>query len=108
MTNRAYILSALASGPSTITGALRSRDTDLMEAALQAMGTGIRRDGETIHVTPGPLRSADVYCGLAGTVMRFVPPVAAFAEGPVLFSTATPTHAHAPWPQSWTGCAPSA
>ena len=85
MTNRAYILSALASGPSTITGALRSRDTDLMEAALQAMGTGIRRDGATIHVTPGPLRSADVYCGLAGTVMRFVPPVAAFAEGPVLF-----------------------
>ena len=85
MTNRAYILSALASGPSTITGALRSRDTDLMEAALQAMGTGIRRDGATIHVTPGPLRSAEVDCGLAGTVMRFVPPVAAFAEGPVLF-----------------------
>lgn len=85
MTNRAYILSALASGPSTITGALRSRDTDLMEAALQAMGTGIRRDGATSHVTPGPLRSAEVDCGLAGTVMRFVPPVAAFAEGPVLF-----------------------
>ena len=85
MTNRTYILSALASGPSTITGALRSRDTDLMEAALQAMGTGIRRDGGTIHVTPGPLRSAEVDCGLAGTVMRFVPPVAAFAEGPVLF-----------------------
>ena len=85
MTNRAYILSALASGPSTITGALRSRDTDLMEAALQAMGTGIRRDGATIHVTPGPLRSAEVDCGLAGTVMRFVPPVAAFAEGTVLF-----------------------
>ena len=85
MTNRAYILSALASGPSTITGALRSRDTDLMEAALQAMGTGIRHDGGTIHVTPGSLRSAEVDCGLAGTVMRFVPPVAAFAEGPVLF-----------------------
>lgn len=85
MTNRAYILSALASGPSTITGALRSRDTDLMEAALQAMGTGIRHDGGTIHVTPGPLHSAKVDCGLAGTVMRFVPPVAAFAEGPVLF-----------------------
>lgn len=85
MTNRAYILSALASGPSTITGALRSRDTDLMEAALQAMGTGIRHDGGTIHVTPGSLRSAKVDCGLAGTVMRFVPPVAAFADGPVLF-----------------------
>lgn len=85
MTNRAYILSALASGPSTIVGALRSRDTDLMEAALQAMGTGIERDGDIIRVTPASLHAAEVDCGLAGTVMRFVPPVAAFAEGPVLF-----------------------
>lgn len=85
MTNRAYILSALASGPSTITGALRSRDTDLMEAALTAMGTRIEHDGETIRVTPGKLHGATVDCGLAGTVMRFVPPVAVFADGPVLF-----------------------
>lgn len=85
MTNRAYVLSALASGPSTITGALRSRDTDLMEAALASMGAGIERDGETIRVTPGALHGATVDCGLAGTVMRFVPPVAAFAEGAVLF-----------------------
>jgi len=107
MTNRAYILSALASGPSTITGALRSRDTDLMEAALQAMGTGIRRDGATSHVTPGPLRSAEVDCGLAGTVMRSFRPSRRSRRGPC-FSTATPTHAHAPWPQSWRRCAPSA
>ncbi len=85
MTNRAYILSALADGPSTIVGALRSRDTDLMEAALKAMGTGIERDGELVRVTPGELHGAEVDCGLAGTVMRFVPPVAAFANGPVLF-----------------------
>ncbi len=85
MTNRAYILSALASGPSTITGALRSRDTDLMEAALADMGTAFKRDDDTIHVTPGALRGTTVDCGLAGTVMRFVPPVAAFAQGPVLF-----------------------
>ena len=55
MTNRAYILSALASGPSTIVGALRSRDTDLMEGALRAMGTAIEHDGETIRVSPGCL-----------------------------------------------------
>ena len=85
MTNRAYVLSALASGPSTIVGALRSRDTDLMENALRAMGTAIEEDGDTIRVSPGKLRSAEVDCGLAGTVMRFVPPVAAFADGPVLF-----------------------
>lgn len=85
MTNRAYILSALASGPSTISGALRSRDTDLMKAALAAMGTRIEHDGDTIRVTPGELHGTEVDCGLAGTVMRFVPPVAAFADGPVLF-----------------------
>lgn len=85
MTNRAYILAALADSPSTITGALRSRDTDLMEAALAAMGTGITHTDGEVRVTPGELTSAEVDCGLAGTVMRFVPPVAAFAQGPVLF-----------------------
>ena len=68
-----------------MTGALRSRDTDLMEAALASMGTGFEHDGDVIRVTPGELRGAEVDCGLAGTVMRFVPPVAAFAQGPVLF-----------------------
>ena len=85
MTNRAYVLAALAAGPSTMTGALRSRDTDLMEAALASMGTRFEHDSDVIRVTPGELRGAEVDCGLAGTVMRFVPPVAAFAQGPVLF-----------------------
>lgn len=85
MTNRAYVLAALADGESTITGALRSRDTDLMESALGAMGVGFEHDGETIRVIPGELTGAEVDCGLAGTVMRFLPPVAAFAQGPVLF-----------------------
>ncbi|OEX99014.1 3-phosphoshikimate 1-carboxyvinyltransferase [Corynebacterium sp. BCW_4722] len=85
MTNRAYVLAALADGPSTITGALRSRDTDLMEGALAAMGVGFAHDGDTITVHPGELRGAEVDCGLAGTVMRFVPPVAAFAQGQTLF-----------------------
>lgn len=85
MTNRAYVLAALADGESTITGALRSRDTDLMESALAAMGVGFEHDGETIRVIPGELTGAEVDCGLAGTVMRFLPPVAAFAQGPVLF-----------------------
>ncbi len=86
MTNRAYILAALAGEPSTIAGALRSRDTDLMRGALEAMGTQFseRPDG-TLKVRPAPLRGAEVDCGLAGTVMRFLPPVAAFADGAVLF-----------------------
>ncbi|WP_234948362.1 MULTISPECIES: 3-phosphoshikimate 1-carboxyvinyltransferase [Corynebacterium] len=85
MTNRAYILAALADGESTIVGALRSRDTDLMEAALASMGVGFAHEDGRIRVTPGELTGAKIDCGLAGTVMRFVPPVAAFAQGPVLF-----------------------
>ncbi|MEU1430080.1 3-phosphoshikimate 1-carboxyvinyltransferase [Nocardia sp. NPDC005746] len=86
ITNRALILAALADRPSTITGALRSRDTDLMIAALRAMGAGIEGDGSTLVVTPpAEFGSAMVDCGLAGTVMRFLPPVAALARGDVAF-----------------------
>ncbi|MGW0024194.1 3-phosphoshikimate 1-carboxyvinyltransferase [Rhodococcus sp. NPDC003383] len=87
ITNRALILAALADGPSTITGALRSRDTDLMIAALGGLGTTIteRDGGTTLDVVPGDLHGGEVACGLAGTVMRFVPPLAALADGDVFF-----------------------
>ncbi|MBH0120859.1 3-phosphoshikimate 1-carboxyvinyltransferase [Rhodococcus sp. HM1] len=87
ITNRALILAALADGPSTITGALRSRDTDLMIAALGGLGTTIteRDGGTTLDVAPGDLHGGEVACGLAGTVMRFVPPLAALADGDVFF-----------------------
>ncbi|MBP3088745.1 3-phosphoshikimate 1-carboxyvinyltransferase [Corynebacterium sp. sy017] len=86
MTNRAFILSALADQPSTIRGALRSRDTDLMAQALRSLGAEISTDDTgTFHITPAPFHSAHIDCGLAGTVMRFVPPVAAFAQGEVVF-----------------------
>lgn len=85
ITNRALVLAALADGPSTITGALRSRDTGLMIAALRALGTQIIGDDETLAVTPAPLTAGRVDCGLAGTVMRFVPPVATLAAGDSAF-----------------------
>ncbi|UVT27435.1 3-phosphoshikimate 1-carboxyvinyltransferase [Rhodococcus pyridinivorans] len=87
ITNRALILAALADGPSTLTGALRSRDTDLMIGALRTLGTTVteRDGGTTLDVTPGPLLGGEVACGLAGTVMRFVPPLAALADGDVRF-----------------------
>ncbi|HEY5852719.1 MAG TPA: 3-phosphoshikimate 1-carboxyvinyltransferase [Aldersonia sp.] len=85
ITNRALVLAALATGPSTLTGALRSRDTDLMMAGLQAMGTGIDANDTTVKVTPAPLHAATVDCGLAGTVMRFLPPAATLATGVVAF-----------------------
>lgn len=89
LTNRLLVLAALADGPSTLRGALRSRDTDLMARGLAALGTGLVEaddDPSTLRVTPGVLRGGvTVDCGLAGTVMRFLPPVAALADGPVRF-----------------------
>ncbi len=88
ITNRALIIASLASGASTITGALRSRDTDLMIDALRTLGIEIVAaddDETTLRVTPAPLHGGSVECGLAGTVMRFVPPLAALAAGEVSF-----------------------
>ncbi|ALG28662.1 3-phosphoshikimate 1-carboxyvinyltransferase [Glutamicibacter halophytocola] len=93
LTNRYLILAALASSPSTIHNTLISRDTELMLGALASFGTGIKRieqaDGSTtVQVHPaaelatGPL---GIECGLAGTVMRFVPPLAAVARATVAF-----------------------
>lgn len=88
LTNRLLVLAALADDPGVLRGALRSRDTDLMIAALRALGVGIEEGSSPaeVRVTPGPLRgSVQIDCGLAGTVMRFLPPVAALADGPVRF-----------------------
>ena len=88
LTNRALLLAALSDGPSTVTGALRARDTVLMGRALGALGTsieGLDSDGP-LRVVPSALCGpAHVDCGLAGTVMRFVPPVAGLADGDVRF-----------------------
>lgn len=86
-TNRALVLAALADGPSVLTGALESRDSSLMIGALRKLGVRIEDRGETLSVTP-PERfrgAADIDCGLAGTVMRFVPPIALLADGPSSF-----------------------
>jgi 3-phosphoshikimate 1-carboxyvinyltransferase len=84
MTNRALVLAALAATPTVIEGALTSRDTQLMADALRALGARIDADGDRWTVTPGVMRApAAVDAGLAGTVMRFVLPVAALATGPV-------------------------
>ncbi len=86
MTNRALVLAALADGPSVLRGALVARDTELMAAGLAAMGIGVGRDGESWSIRPEPLRGpATVDVGNAGTVMRFLPVVAALADGPVRF-----------------------
>lgn len=91
-TNRALVLAALASGPSTISQALAARDTRLMAEALTRLGVAIEETGRDSvgnvdwAVTPGPLRGpATMDVGLAGTVMRFLPPLAALATGRIDF-----------------------
>jgi len=86
MTNRALVLATLARDPSLVRRPLRSRDTLLMAGALRALGVTIEDSGDDWRVTPGELRGpATLDVGLAGTVMRFVPPVAALAVGDVFF-----------------------
>ncbi len=97
ITNRALVLAGLATAGatgsatsavgSTISGALRSRDTDLMIGALQTLGLRIDGAGADLAVSgsldPGP--GSRINCGLAGTVLRFVPPLAALSSGAVEF-----------------------
>ena len=86
-TNRALVLAALAAGPTVLRDPLRARDTRLMAEALATLGCRVDDvEGGDWRVTPGTWQApARVECGLAGTVMRFVPPVAALAAGPVTF-----------------------
>ncbi|WP_425438747.1 3-phosphoshikimate 1-carboxyvinyltransferase [Propionibacterium cyclohexanicum] len=86
--NRALVLAALSQDVSSIRGILHARDTELMMAALTALGTRFEAaDDDIVIVHPGPLHAAGqpIDCGLAGTVMRFIPPVAALAGGRTSF-----------------------
>ena len=86
LTNRALVLAALADGPSVVRRALRSRDTTLMAGALTSLGCQLDTTGDDWQVTPQAFTGdAGVDCGLAGTVMRFVPPAAALSTGSVAF-----------------------
>ncbi|SFT97685.1 3-phosphoshikimate 1-carboxyvinyltransferase [Actinopolyspora lacussalsi subsp. righensis] len=87
ITNRALVLAALATGPSTLRSPLRSRDTELMAAALRTLGVEVADgpEGEWLITPDKPHGPATVDCGLAGTVMRFLPPLACLAEGTITF-----------------------
>ena len=85
LTNRLLVLAALADGPSRLVAPLRARDTLLMAGALRALGVDVSDDGTDWVVQPGALHGGRVDAGLAGTVMRFVPPLAALADGAVTF-----------------------
>lgn len=94
LTNRYLVLAALACERSRLRAPLRSRDTLLMAQALRQLGVDIddvadEADPDAVAdwliTPPGQLRGATtVDCGLAGTVMRFLPAIAVLADGPVL------------------------
>ncbi|MFE6779143.1 3-phosphoshikimate 1-carboxyvinyltransferase [Streptomyces sp. NPDC057702] len=109
VTNRGLVLAALAAEPGWLRRPLRSRDTLLMAEALRAMGVGVEETiasnsaasdepgspagGEAWRVIPAGLHGpATVDVGNAGTVMRFLPPVAALADGPVRFDGDARSH----------------
>jgi 3-phosphoshikimate 1-carboxyvinyltransferase len=90
--NRALVLAALADGPSTITGLLDARDTRLMITALESLGATIETLATSpvgnidVRVIPASLSGGcSIDVGLAGTVMRFLPPLAALTSGTVDF-----------------------
>lgn len=88
LTNRALILAALGDGPSVLNRPLGSRDTVLMVEALTELGASVRRDGMAWTVTPSRWDRRDattIDCGLAGTVMRFVPPLAGLVHAAITF-----------------------
>ena len=94
VTNRALILAAQAYSPSILRRPLVSRDSELMVAGLRALGVGIEEKNVTTNgveelqwiIAPAPLRGGvKIDVGNAGTVMRFLPPLAALATGDVAF-----------------------
>lgn len=94
VTNRALILAAQAKSPSTLRRPLVSRDSELMVAGLKAIGIGIQESSAVVDgneelqwiVTPAPMcGGVRIDVGNAGTVMRFLPPLAALATGEVIF-----------------------
>ncbi len=87
LTNRELVLSALAIEPTVLTSPLASRDSSLMIEALRLLGTQVDElSNGDLRVTPASFNhSATIDCGLAGTVMRFVPPMAVLANGDIHF-----------------------
>ena len=90
VTNRALVLAALADGRSVVRRPLRSRDTELMAAALHGLGVDVTdtADGDwVVDGVAGPLepRTGAVDVGNAGTVARFLPAVATLGRGAVRF-----------------------
>jgi len=88
ITNRALVLAALSDGPAVVANPLRARDTLLAADAVRALGTEVIESRTAWHLTPGqpaPGSAVSVDVGNAGTVMRFLPGLAALTSAVVGF-----------------------
>ncbi len=87
ITNRALVLAAISTRSCTISNLLVARDSSLMIDALRELGTQVEQVSATsVRITPHSLHGpARIDCGLAGTLMRFLPPLAATADGDIKF-----------------------
>jgi len=88
ITNRALLLAALANGTSRLTGALKSKDTVLMAAALRQMGVSVDEPDATSFVvtSTGKLLAPEgpLFLGNAGTATRFLTAAVATVDGTVI------------------------
>ena len=82
-TNRAFVLAALGNKNSIITNPLFARDTNLMLDALEKLGCNVVKKSNSVEISPMKKDHSEISIdvGLAGTVMRFVPPLAALSSG---------------------------
>jgi 3-phosphoshikimate 1-carboxyvinyltransferase len=87
ITNRAYVLAALAAGTSRIARPLRADDTDGLLDALVTLGARAEWDGDdvVVHGVAGRFpRGGEVNLGDGGTPTRFMIAVACLADAPVV------------------------
>ena len=88
ITNRALLLAALANGTSRLSGALKSKDTVLMAAALRQMGVTVEEPDATSFVVTSSGRltapSEPLFLGNAGTATRFLTAAVATVDGTVI------------------------
>ena len=88
ITNRALLLAALAKGTSRLTGALKSKDTALMAAALRQMGVVVDEPDTTSFIvhSAGFLAppAEPLHLGNAGTAVRFLTAAVALVDGIVV------------------------
>ena len=96
-TNRALILAAISKTPSRLRKPLSSRDADLMVKGLRSLGCKINEikttEGFDYEITPQKLSGpCQIDVGNAGTVMRFLPPIASLATGLVHFDGDARSH----------------